>query len=264
MDNREEEIFAITQKSLDTFFMGLRETVTDQIAMFRGPDFKDFIENHLPITIRRQCKQWVDGHGDALRSLIMRLSSELTGGLNREFHANIPLLEPSFVSEGIAVENMPLHAPQTANGRLHAGVFLGGLSVLLAITGLGIVTSLVGLAAYPSLASHLEKKGLEEAKLKLKPELDRVFNQTEQSMRATMLHYLSSETRGLQQAAEVKYRQMLDAAREAIDEEQQARNQPVAVTKSRIAILEEALHGFAHLEEQLHSITVDQVEGVTQ
>lgn len=63
----------MTEKSLDTFFNGLHEDLHDHVTMYAGPDFKQFIEVDIPIIVKKRCKGWVEGHGDALRALIMRL-----------------------------------------------------------------------------------------------------------------------------------------------------------------------------------------------
>jgi GTPase Era involved in 16S rRNA processing len=211
--DREAEIFAMTEKSLDTFFRGLYEDVHDHVTMYSGPDFKKFIEIDVPIVVKKRCKGWVEGHGDALRSLVMRLSSELTGALSREFEINLPLLEPKFVTTGINPETFQISSPEMKDGRMQAGLILGGVYALLSFTGLGLVAPLLSFAALPSLSGYLAKGSLEDAKLKLKPELDRAFYSTANSMRNNIIGYLDAEINGLQDAAESKYRQLLNAAR---------------------------------------------------
>jgi GTPase SAR1 family protein len=261
--DREAEIFAMTEKSLATFFKGLHEDVHDQVTMYAGPDFKKFIEIDIPILVKKRCKGWVEGHGDALRALVMRLSSELTGALNREFEINLPLLEPKFVTTGINPETFQVSSPEMKDGRMRAGLILGGVYALLSFTGLGLVTPLLSFAALPSLSGYLAKGSLEEAKLKLMPELDRAFYNTASSMRGNILGYLGAEISGLQDAAESKYRQLLNAARSNLKSESATRTQSTTIMRSPIKEFEEAIAALEVLESRLSSIFPKHLTGVS-
>jgi GTPase Era involved in 16S rRNA processing len=261
--DREAEIFAMTEKSLDTFFKGLYEDVRDHITMYAGPDFKKFIEIDIPILVKKRCKGWVEGHGDALRALVMRLSSELTGALSREFEINLPLLEPKFVTTGINPETFQVSSPEMKDGRMQAGLILGGVYALLSFTGLGLVAPLLSFAALPSLSGYLAKGSLEEAKLKLMPELDRAFYSTANSMRSNILGYLDAEINGLQEAAESKYRQLLSAARNNLKNESTTRTHSSSIIRSPIKEFEEAIAAVEVLESRLSSVFPKYLTGVS-
>jgi hypothetical protein len=261
--DREAEIFAMTEKSLATFFKGLHEDVHDQVTMYAGPDFKKFIEIDIPILVTKRCKGWVGGHGDALRALVVRLSSELTGALSREFEINLPLLEPKFVTTGINPETFQVSSPEMKDGRMRAGLILGGVYALLSFTGLGLVTPLLSFAALPSLSGYLAKGSLEEAKLKLMPELDRAFYNTASSLRGNILGYLGAEISGLQDAAESKYRQLLNAARSNLKSESATRTQSTSIMRSPIKEFEEAIAALEVLESRLSSIFPKHLTGVS-
>jgi hypothetical protein len=213
--------------------------------------------------IKKRCKMWVDAHGDALRSLLMRLSAELTGALAREFQTAIPMLEPRFVSRGIAVENVHLDSPDAPNGRMYAGLILGGVSALLMLTGIGMFMPMLSFAGYPWLAGRLEKSGLEEAKQKLMPEFDKALYLAAESMRDRVLGYLVDEVRGLQESAELKYRQLLDEARSRMQEESAIRNQPTALVRSRLSVLEETLVRLQELHNRVASLSPNELKEVS-
>jgi predicted GTPase len=254
VDDRKVEIFAMTQKSLDTFFKSLLEDVNDSITSYAGPDFKTFVEVQIPIQVKKRCKAWVEGHGDALRMLIMRLSSELTEGLSREFKTNLPLLEPSFVSKGMTVEEFQAGSPEANKGRFHAGLIIGGVGALLVVVGLPFVAPMLSLAAFPWLSSQLDKSNLEKAKQKLMPELDKAFYAAAKSMRNNVLGYLDAEIKGLQASAELKYRQLLDSARADMKREQGVRSQETALARSPISVFQEAIEHLDNLELRLSSM----------
>lgn len=259
--DREAEIVAMTEKSLHTFHRILKEDLHDLVTSYSGPDFKGFVEVQIPIQVRKRCKGWVEGHGDALRSLVMRFSSELTDGLSQEFQTNLPLLEPCFVSRGINPETFQVNPPEANKGRLHAGLILGGVSALLVMTGLTMAAPIVGLAAFPMLSGYLEKEKLERAKLELMPELDRAFEKAAKSMRANVLGYLDAEIRGLQEAAEDKYRQLLSAARNNIREESATRSQNTSNVASSIRAFDENIGRLEALESRLSLVFPKQLEG---
>jgi GTPase Era involved in 16S rRNA processing len=252
--DREAEILAMARKSMETYFRALREDVGDQIAAYSGADFKGFVETQIPLMIKKRCTMWVDGHGDALRYLLIRLSTELTAALAKEFQTTIPMLEPRFVSRGIAVENVQIDSPDAPNGRLYAGLILGGVSALLMLTGVGLLMPMLSFAGFPWLAGRLDKSGLEEAKQKLMPQFDVALYLAAESMRDRVLGYLVDEVRGLQESAELRYQQLLEAARSGIREEVASRDQPTAIIRSRISVLDETLANLEKLECQISSL----------
>jgi GTPase Era involved in 16S rRNA processing len=262
--DRESEILAMTRKSIETYLYDTREDIQDQIAAYSGPDFKSFVENQIPIMIKKRCKLWVDGHGDALRSLIMRLSEELTSALSREFHTIIPLLEPRFASAGMDIEQVSLNAPETNSGRVYAGLILGGASALLMLTGVGMVMPFLTLAGYPWLAGKLDKESLQEAKRKLVPEFDRAFSLAESVMKKRILGYLSEEIRGLQTSAEMRFRQLLGAARREVQETAKVRNQPAELVRKHISTLDQDVQTIEKLEVRLSEISSGNQKGATQ
>jgi len=238
----------MTRKSIETYLSDTREDIQDQIAAYSGPDFKSFVESQIPIIIKKRCKLWVDGHGDALRSLLMRLSEELTAALSREFRTSIPLLEPRFSSVGMNIEQVYLNAPETNSGRIHAGLLLAGAGALLMMTGVGMVVPFLTLAGYPWLSGKLDKKGLQEAKQKLAPEFDRAFSLAESNMKKRILGYLSEEIRGLQTSAEMKFRQLLEATRREVQQAAKVRKQPAELITKHISAMDQDVQTLEELE----------------
>jgi GTPase Era involved in 16S rRNA processing len=259
--DRQAEILAMTQKSMEKFFDALHEDLRDQIAAYSGLDFKGFVETHIPLMIKKQCKMWVDGHGDALRTLLMNLSAELTGAFGREFNTSLPMLEPRFVSAGIAVENVRLDSPEAPNGRLYAGLILGGASTLLMLTGVGLFLPMLSFAAFPWLTGKMEKTGLEKAKLRLMPEFDEALFKAAKSMRDRVLKYLAEEINGLQESAELKYSQLIQAVRNELQEESSLRDQPATVIQSRLNALDDLLLNLNGIDNRLSSLLIHELQG---
>ena len=262
--DREAEILAMTRKSIETYLSDTREDIQDQIAAYSGPDFKSFVESQIPIIIKKRCKLWVDGHGDALRSLLMRLSEELTAALSREFRTSIPLLEPRFSSVGMNIEQVYLNAPETNSGRIHAGLLLAGAGALLMMTGVGMVVPFLTLAGYPWLSGKLDKKGLQEAKQKLAPEFDRAFSLAESNMKKRILGYLSEEIRGLQTSAEMKFRQLLEATRREVQQAAKVRKQPAELITKHISAMDQDVQTLEELEAGLSQISSSNKKGTIQ
>ena len=261
VDEREQEIFAMTEKSLESFFRNLYEDTSDFIKAYTGPDFKSFIEVQLPIQVKKRCKVWVDGHADGLRWLIMRLSSELTQSLNREFDTTLPLLEPRFVVSGIAPEAFQAGSPEPNRGRFQAGLILGGAAGLLALAGLTMAAPLIGLAAFPLLSNHLEKSQLETAKAKLIPELDRAFYGAARSMRQNVLDFLHAEITQLRGAAELKFTQLLEDARSSVATASAAKQDGISKTNNSVQEIERRILRINELETDLETLIPKMLPG---
>jgi len=170
------------------------------------------------------------------------------------------MLEPRFVSRGIAVEDVHLDSPDAPNGRMYAGLILGGVSALLMLTGVGMFMPMLSFAGYPWLAGRLDKSGLEKAKHKFMPEFDKALYLAAESMRDRVLGYLVDEVRGLQESAELKYRQLLQAARSEIQEESAFRSQPTAMVRSRLSIIDETLASLRKLETRISLLSSNELK----
>jgi hypothetical protein len=120
---------------------------------------------------------------------------------------------------------------------------------------------LIVLAGLPFLSNHLEKANLEKAKQKFMPELERVVDGASKVMRENLLSYLGTEIRGLQSAAEVKYRQLLSSARSSFNNEISARSQATSIVRSSISVFEEAIAHLNSLETRLFSLVPKELEG---
>jgi hypothetical protein len=144
---------------------------------------------------------------------------------------------------------------------MHAGLILGGVSTLLFFAGLPFAGPLISLAAYPFISNRLEKGHLEKAKREFMPELDKAINSAAKAMRANLLNYLGTEIRGLQSAAEVKYRQLLDSARSGFNREMSARNQSTSIVRSAVSVFEEELAKLDGLETRLISVFPKESKG---
>jgi hypothetical protein len=80
-------------------------------------------------------------------------------------------------------------------------------------------------------------------------------------MRANVLGYLDAEIRGLQEAAEDKYRQLLSAARNNIKEESAARSHSTSNVASSIRAFDESIARLEALESRLSLVFPKQLEG---
>jgi len=239
MRERESELLAMVRKSLGTFLDGLREDIQDTVNGYNGGDFKSFVETQVPLLIKRRCKGWIEGHGDAIQQLLQRIASSLAEGLDNEFGTRIPPLQPKVLRRqigGIGVTDIV--APDVSDARLKAGLLVGGAGVLMMVLGGGMLYPLVALAGYPFLSNGLEKARLKVAKQAFAPELNVLLDNINERFSSDVLATLQTDLYGLQLAAEDKYRELLQGEVQQAEQERSNRQESVSLVRSRHAELQ--------------------------
>jgi DNA-directed RNA polymerase subunit F len=252
---RESELLAMVRKSLYTFVDGLREDVEDDVSSYNGPDFKGFVETQIPLLIKKRCKNWIESHSDAMRQLLKRLSDSLTEALNNEFATRISPLQPQATRQlGSEYRYSDLKSADASDGRLKAGLLVGGAGALMFALGASMLYPLVTLAAYPLLSKELEKHGLRTAKQAFLPELHRALDNVSTHFTADVLVSLQTEIHGLQIAAEEKYRDLLQGEVRQVEHEQIGRQECVALVRNRRSELREVMGKLTEYKQRLARI----------
>ena len=59
VNNEKKNIRAMVDKSLHYFYNRLEENVVDNIALYKGLDFKEYVEQRISRTLQREMEGWV-------------------------------------------------------------------------------------------------------------------------------------------------------------------------------------------------------------
>ena len=212
----QDAIFAICDKSIQTFGNKLREDIMEQVDLYQGGDFKDFIEIHIARRIQKNVENWLAVYTPQINTLIKMLEQEIAMGLQHEFNQRIQLKANSHGELKSLVKSLQLSAMDISNAGLQAGAIaaVGGIG-LLAIAG-STIMPLISFAALPYLRSYLHKKKLNEAKQEVKPMISAQLNKVRQQMLEDIHKYVADQCQMVKKNTDCAYGMLLEQLKQEI------------------------------------------------
>ncbi len=212
----QDAIFAICDKSIQTFGNKLREDIMEQVDLYQGSDFKEFIEIHIARRIQKNVENWLAVYTPQINTLIKMLEQEIAMGLQHEFNQRIQLKANSHGELKPLVKSLQLSAMDISNAGLQAGAIaaVGGIG-LLAIAG-STIMPLISFAALPYLRSYLHKKKLNEAKQEVKPMISAQLNKVRQQLLEDIHKYVADQCQMVKKNTDCAYGMLLEQLKQEI------------------------------------------------
>ncbi|WP_158615232.1 dynamin family protein [Acidipila sp. EB88] len=208
--DREEELLAMTAKSMDCLRETMEEEILDQLQNYGGRDFRQAV-GQVPLTVKRRLKMWVDSRTPVLQKLFHQVNCGLTDALGREFHTEVPLLRLGAVSidkQAGAIEmTVP---PEFASAQIKAGAIAGLAMVAAQAVGFAMFP-LIGLVGLPFLQDKLLKGSTERDKQTLIPGVRAALCASHDAFRSSVLDSIRVQFQALGAAAEEQYRRLAEA-----------------------------------------------------
>lgn len=212
----QDAIFAICDKSIQTFDNKLREDIMEQIDLYQGSDFKDFIEIHIARRIQKNVENWLVVYTPQINTLIKTLEQEIAMGLQQEFNQRIQLKANSHGELKPLVKSLQLSVMDISNAGLQAGAIaaVGGIG-LLAIAG-STIMPLISFAALPYLRSYFHKKKLNEAKQEVKTLINQQLNKVRHQLLKDVHEYVVGQCQMVKKNTDCAYGILLEQLRQEI------------------------------------------------
>jgi GTPase SAR1 family protein len=216
--DREREILAIVGKSLLTLTEQIEEEVKDVILEYRGPQFRELVEQRIPSMIKRRVKSWAESHADAISKLLAQMNREIFSALERQFNQELSRpYDPARVE--IAQPSFFVSADDVSNSNIKAGLVVGGLAGVLMLAGAPMLIPIIGMAGLPYLQGTMLEHRLNQAKAKVLPETTRAVREGMDAFAGGILNALQSEIRSLRTAAESVYDREIGVEQQRIERE---------------------------------------------
>ncbi len=246
--DRAVEMKTIVHKSFAHFESNLAEDVRLSVMGYTGTGLKDYVEQQLPMTVKRRMKQWVEQYMPAIHKLMSMLEHELAVGLATEFNANIARLAVKRRGETTAEAGALNVMTENLTGtQMKAGFIAGGVGVVAALMGGIVLLPLVSMAGFPVLQSMMLKQDLDRIKQKLMPELNEALRQVCLSFRNELDLQLESMVRDVEEAAYARYEELVNFVHASLEREAAARRDASAsleASKARLESFVERLDGW--------------------
>lgn len=218
--DRENEIIAITRKSLQHFSNNLKEDIKDYIDDYKGTNFKEFVETKIPQVVKKRCKQWIETHSIAIAGLIKQLEKKIATVFAKEFNTIMKTGHNiSSISEEKSVSFFTFNAEDVSGSTIIAGLITGGVAVLLSIMGGPIFMPLISMAGFPFLRQTLLDHSLAKAKAHLHPELRKILDEVIGNFSSNITDAVRKELQSVKKITEENYNNLLNSIHSKLKEE---------------------------------------------
>jgi len=211
VEDRQVEIKTIVHKSFSHFELNVKEDLHYMIMSYNGSGMKEFVENQIPLLLKKRINQWIEQYMPAVDKLLQMLERELAIGLATEFNTNISRLAIQKRGGAIQVDaKLAITSENLLSTQVIAGVIAGSVGVIASLMGGIVFLPFVSLAGFPVLQNMMAKKQLESNKEKLLPELDEALRQVGLGFRAELDKQLDQLTTDIQDAAILRYEEFVE------------------------------------------------------
>lgn len=247
----QDRIFAICDKSLQTYGHKLQEDIMEQIELYQGADFKEFIEKHIARRIQRSVENWVGLYTPQINTLVKMLERELSVALSQEFNQQIQLRTTAHGELKSCRDVLQLNATDISNVTFQAGAVAaaGGIG-LLAIAGASIMP-LISFAALPYLRSYMLKRKLAEVKQDIQPDISSQINKVRKQLGNEVHNYVIDECQRVIRNTDYAYNMLLEQMKKDISFQINEKRKLSSDKKSFIIRLREDIKRVKYIAESI-------------
>jgi len=194
LNERQEEVWAIVQKSVFFFEDRLKTLATEQIEDHPGGKFKHFIETQLPKLIQNEMNNWVSSYAQNVDILISKVENQTYSSLEQLLNQNI---------RNATISNLSIRfdgqfgrigvTSKDDNGSILTGGIAAGGSVALVLLGAGLFAPVVALAGYPLLSKLVNDQKLKSAKAEALPIVIASIDEAITTLKKRIHNYIDNE-----------------------------------------------------------------------
>ncbi len=164
VEQESQNVISMADKSLAFFQRRLTESITDNVNLYKGTDFKEFVEKRVSRMVQRELEGWVAGYAPHVDRLLKLMEREIGRGLTYHFNQNMQLQTTSGELQSNA-RFLSVSAMDISDTNIKAGLMAaGGGAGLMLLFGSPILMPFIGMAALPFLQQSMLETKLAEAK----------------------------------------------------------------------------------------------------
>lgn len=194
VNNEKKNIRAMVDKSLHYFYNRLEENVVDNIALYKGLDFKEYVEQRISRTLQREMEGWVAAYSPHIEQLLKTLERELARGISYKFHQKVRLAAnvPGNIQQNRFIFN--LSAVDVSDSTIKAGAIAAGGAGLMMMIGGPVLMPFISMAAFPFLQKKLLEQKLAKAKDEVIPAVQEQMAQAIYNLKMAIYDYIEQRT----------------------------------------------------------------------
>jgi hypothetical protein len=253
LEDRRAEILAMVRKSLRHFQDEVSDHIIETVEDYKATDFKVYIEEKVPLRIKRFCKVWIEGHTGPMNTLLNQLDARIVAALGEEFESHVPRLRAERALKFDGSDTLNLQTADISTAPQRAGLLAGGVATAMLLLHASVFVPIIGMAALPFLMREMTDQQLKSAKEKLRPSLEESLDRTLTDFGDRVVLTVSADIDTLRTTAEERYDQLISELRDRISSH--LKDRTASSEKSRVVGIDltTAMQGLSELANQIET-----------
>lgn len=209
VEQEKQNIKAICEKSLQYFGKQITEDTIEEIKIYHGADFKNFIEERVALQLKRKFEGWVASYLPQVDKLLADMQKELSHGLSYNFQQKIVVTTQT--DNGFSHEKCKFNfeADSTSGATTKAGILGAGAVIFANIVGMGLLSPFIGYAGMSWLRDKFLGDKIEEAKAKVLPTISQAISESIGKLRTEIFKSIDNGCNLIVQNTEHSYDEIL-------------------------------------------------------
>jgi small GTP-binding protein len=220
VDKEKKNIKAMVNKSLRFFHRHLEENVVESIEMYKGMDFKEYVERRVSRLMQREMETWVANYSPQVDLLLKNLEKELSRGLSYRFKQKVKIeATVNDNLQNISAYRFDVVADDVSQTNLKAGAIAAGGAGLMMLIGTPILMPFISMAAFPFLQRRMLENRLMEAKVKIIPDVQEQLANSVLKLQESLYSYIDTRAKAIAENTESGFEMLLENMRQQIEDQ---------------------------------------------
>lgn len=220
VDKEKKNIKAMVNKSLRFFHRHLEENVVESIEMYKGMDFKEYVERRVSRLMQREMETWVANYSPQVELLLKNLEKELSRGLSYRFKQKVKIeATVNDNLQNISAYRFDVVADDVSKTNLKAGAIAAGGAGLMMLIGTPILMPFISMAAFPFLQRRMLENKLLEAKEKIIPDVQEQLANSVLKLQESLYSYIDTRGKAIAENTESGFEMLLENMRQQIEDQ---------------------------------------------
>lgn len=222
IQDQKEDIISMVKKSINFMSFNLADEINDSIEMYKGLDFKEFIEKNITALIKKNFIRWVNMYTPAIDKMILQLQKELGNGLARYFRTSININDNNKLSDidgkYLGCKNIiNIEAQDISSVTTRAGLISASAAGIVTLIGGPIILPFISMAAFPILQKNMLNTKLREAKDEIKPQINSALNDATNQLIYEMENSISNRIDEISYMIEERFIMLFDEVKKKLE-----------------------------------------------
>ena len=232
--------YGMVDKSTHYFIKNLTQSVLDDVDLYQGVEFKDFIEKNMKRKIEKNIDLWLTTYVPNINLMLRNIENELTLALCNLFNSQVRLRANLKNTGKTFSTSLRIQADDISSVTVQAGAIAAiGSMGLFAIAGSSLMP-FISFAAIPMIRSRMMKNKLNEAKKIVIPEIRNQLIGINSKLNEDVHKYIDTQLEIILSNTKGAYEMMLNRVKKDIDDKIAANEDRKAELVHRLGDLEQA------------------------